>query len=94
MLTPISSFAAPYTMNVLIVQQLPIFYDQPWSAGSSIPLEKAAKGEPNRHADSPFPFLLRPDFGYQILTGLSIQLIGMGFAGMCRRFIVYPERES
>ncbi|KAL7416350.1 OPT-domain-containing protein [Mrakia frigida] len=54
---------APYTMNVLIVQQLPIFYDQPWSA----------------------------DFGYQILTGLSIQLIGMGFAGMVRRFIVYPE---
>lgn len=43
MLTPISSFAAPYTMNVLIVQQLPIFYDQPWSAGSSIPLEKAAR---------------------------------------------------
>jgi hypothetical protein len=50
-------------MNVLIVQQLPIFYDQAWSA----------------------------DFGYQIMTGLSIQLIGMGFAGMCRRFIVYPE---
>ncbi|KAL7416455.1 OPT-domain-containing protein [Mrakia frigida] len=31
------------------------------------------------------------NFGYQILTGLSIQLIGFGFAGMCRRFIVYPE---
>ena len=53
-------------MHVLIVQQLPIFYDQAWSQA----------------------------FGYQILTGLSIQLIGVGFAGMCRRFIVYPERES
>lgn len=34
------------------------------------------------------------DFGYQIITGLSIQLIGMGFAGMCRRFIVYVSRPS
>ena len=54
---------APYTMNVLIVQRLDIFYGQVWAS----------------------------DFGYQILTGLSIQLIGMGFAGMTRRFIVYPE---
>ena len=54
---------APYTMNVLIVQRLDIFYGQEWAS----------------------------NFGYQILTGLSIQLIGMGFAGMARRFIVYPE---
>lgn len=31
-------------------------------------------------------------FGYQIIVSLSVNLIGMGFAGMCRRFIVYPER--
>lgn len=55
---------APYTMNVIITQALPMFYDQAWAK----------------------------DFGYQITTGLSIQLIGMGFAGMTRRFIVYPER--
>jgi len=29
-------------------------------------------------------------FGYQILVGLSTNLIGYGLAGICRRFLVYP----
>lgn len=31
-------------------------------------------------------------FGYQLLLSLSVQFIGFGFAGMLRRFVVYPSR--
>ena len=31
-------------------------------------------------------------FGYQLLLSLSIQYIGFGFAGILRRFVVYPAR--
>lgn len=31
------------------------------------------------------------DFGYQITLSLSLQLIGYGFAGLSRRFLVYPS---
>jgi hypothetical protein len=30
------------------------------------------------------------NFGYQIMTSLSINFVGYGLAGMARRFLVYP----
>jgi OPT family oligopeptide transporter len=31
------------------------------------------------------------NFGYQVLIGLATNYIGYGFAGVCRRFLVYPS---
>ena len=31
------------------------------------------------------------DFGYQVLLALSMNLMGYGLAGLCRRFLVYPS---
>lgn len=31
-------------------------------------------------------------FGYQFLLSLSVQFIGFGFAGILRKFVVYPAR--
>ncbi|KAJ6564729.1 OPT-domain-containing protein [Mycena capillaripes] len=57
-------FGAPYTTNIVWVQYLPIYFNQPWAIS----------------------------FGYQILVGLSTNLIGYGLAGLTRRFLVYPTQ--
>ncbi|CAN3356566.1 oligopeptide transporter 2 [Diutina catenulata] len=53
--------ASPYVSSNIIVQKLPIFYDNSWA-----------------------------DFGYQVLLILSTQFMGFGFAGLLRKFVVYP----
>ncbi|CAN3483673.1 oligopeptide transporter 2 [Diutina catenulata] len=51
----------PYVTSNIVVQKLPIFYDNQWA-----------------------------DFGYQVLLTLSTQFMGFGFAGLLRKFVVYP----